>query len=88
MNMGFQTSSDCKSVLQAGQLVEFLSGWTPSAGLSSAEVVLELGVAMYEHCYWEVGISVYVSRPYMNMKKLYEHWMYWMYVSPSPLLPV
>jgi len=47
--------SEVPLYMKAGQLVEFLGNWTPNAGLSSAEVVLELGVAMYEHCYWEAG---------------------------------
>jgi len=42
--------------MKAGQLVNFLSSWSPPEGsISPQETVLRLAVDLYQHCYWEVG---------------------------------
>jgi len=48
--------SEVPLYMKAGQLIKFLSTWTPPIdSLSPQETVLRLAVDLYQHCYWEVG---------------------------------
>jgi len=48
--------SEVPLYMKAGQLVAFLQAWTPPRpAMDPQEIVFQLAVDMYQHCYWEEG---------------------------------
>lgn len=62
--------SEVPLYMKAGQLVDFLSSWSPPPHLSSEQIVTQLAVDLYEHCYWEEGDVELVKAWLADLKTL------------------